>query len=243
MNNDYLSLGLDQMSCGSQPRCHPTAYQLLARHRSCIETDTGLEGAALAVAQHAFEDINPWETLRELEGLAQKVLERVRRRQTDALLAHLHDVFFDDEGFCQVRSHILPVHVYLPTALALRQAADVTLALIYKAVARRVGLKIVAVTHCNQFLIAVASDPLPQLIDVCQAGRAISWQELCDQCSMPMRGVGRDAADWPASVRRVSHREWLARMLVHLQHPFWLGGHLADMAAINDMLALVDSWS
>ncbi|GIW92778.1 MAG: hypothetical protein KatS3mg110_0819 [Pirellulaceae bacterium] len=234
-SNSFAANALRRSLCGVR------AYDMLADQKPAIETAEGLEAAAVAIALHAFEDMDTNEPLAELDRLACKVTQRLHHPTPTAILAHLHEVLFEEERFGPPLGGHLPLHVYLPTALALHRAVDVTLALIYKAIARRAGLSAVAVTNGDRFLILVLSEEPPQLVDVSQGGRVVARDELVRNGQpLPAHNLSRPYNG--PSLRIVSHREWVARMLTCLEYHYWQGGHLLDMAAMGEMLTLVDSW-
>ncbi len=74
--------------------CSPQSYQLFMQAVEALEESSGLLQAAVAISMHELIDTDPNQVERQLQSYADHVLERVHSRSPEALLAHLHDVFF-----------------------------------------------------------------------------------------------------------------------------------------------------
>ena len=60
-----------------------------------------------------------------------------------AVLAHLHEVLFDEEGFAgNVDDYYNVANSYLPVVLETRRGIPISLTLLYKLVAERLGLPV-----------------------------------------------------------------------------------------------------
>src|SRR5262245_27917497 len=85
----------------SQPTpayCRPQAYAAFARELPHVESTLGLFRAAFAIAQHDRPNADVEQALTAIENLADTVGSRVHSSNTQARLAHLHDVLFDVVG-------------------------------------------------------------------------------------------------------------------------------------------------
>ena len=69
------------------------------------------------------------------------MLWRVRGNQQQALLAHLHQFLFEEQGFAgNSNDYYNPFNSYLPALLQTKLGLPISLSLIYKLVAERLGL-------------------------------------------------------------------------------------------------------
>src|SRR5688572_6528615 len=79
--------------------CSPRAYQLLNEQLDSLESLDSLVRASVAVAMHQMDEVEPAAVEATLQKYADTVRSRVRGRQTQAILAHLHEYLFDELGF------------------------------------------------------------------------------------------------------------------------------------------------
>ena len=84
---------------------------------------------------HALDDVDPERVEQRLKVISLRVLERSPSRRPAAILANLHAVLFDEEGFAgNLDNYYNALNNYLPAVLASRRGVPVTLSLIYKMV-------------------------------------------------------------------------------------------------------------
>ena len=79
--------------------CSPQAFTLLARQVPVIGSPDALLNGAIAIAAHQMENVDAAEVDSTLQSFADTVRSRVRGEQTQALLAHLHEFLFEEQGF------------------------------------------------------------------------------------------------------------------------------------------------
>ena len=82
--------------------CNPEAFDLLKTQLEVIEAPDALVLGASAIAMHQVRNVEPAEVQATLNRYADKVRSRVHGSQPQALLAHLHDVLFEEEKFIVV---------------------------------------------------------------------------------------------------------------------------------------------
>ena len=100
-----------------------------------------IENGAVAIAMHQVENVDIAEFDATLQKYADAVRSRVRGSQPQALLAHLHDVLFEEEKFTgNQEDYYNTANSYLPEVLRTKRGLPITLSLIYKVVAERLGL-------------------------------------------------------------------------------------------------------
>src|SRR5436190_3494368 len=138
--------------------CRPAAYDAFALEIPRVDTTTGLFRAAFAIARHEQPEAEVDQAEATIAELADMVSRRVHSRNVDAKLAHLHDVLFDVVGFVgNVDDYYNPANSYLPDVLRTHRGLPITLVLIYKCVAERVGLEVRGINSPGHFLAAVRS--------------------------------------------------------------------------------------
>ncbi len=222
--------------------CRPAAYRLLGRQLSSIgspaaSSDALLSGA-LAVSMHQLGDVDAATVRAELHGFADRVTARVRGSQPQALLAHLHNVLFDEEGFTGGQEdYYNPVNSYLPAVLRNRRGLPITLALVYKLVADRIGLRAWGVGLPGHFLIGVQeSADRTLLVDCFNGGRVLSVDDAKAQAAAQ---VGPEFEWSDELLRPVGPRHWLTRMLQNLLNLFGAQNAYVDVAAMLEMEMLL----
>ena len=219
--------------------CRPQAYETLAHQMPVIETPEGLLHGSIALAMHEMPDATPDTVEPRVEALARRVRERVRSDQPQALLAHLHAVFFEEEGFQgNAEDYYDPANSYLPAVLESRRGIPITLSLIYKCVADRVGLRAYGINAPLHFLVGIkpaAGEPM-LLIDPFFAGRALSHTEAFEHISQ-IAGQRIEPDDQLLPI--ATHRQWLLRMVRNLLGIFERHGQTDRMAAMLELASLL----
>src|SRR3954453_21726515 len=138
--------------------CRPAAYDGFAIEMPRVDSTTGLFRAAFAMARHEPPDANVDQAEAALAELADTVGRRVHSPNVDAKLAHLHDVLFDVVGFVgNVDDYYNPANSYLSEVLRTHRGLPITLVLVYKCVAERIGLDVRGINSPGHFLAAVRS--------------------------------------------------------------------------------------
>jgi regulator of sirC expression with transglutaminase-like and TPR domain len=222
--------------------CAPAAYRVLSRQLPSVATSDGLLNGALAIAMHEMGDVNADAVRADLQDLADRVRGRVHGDQPQALLAHLHDVLFDDEGFTgDQEDYYKPANSYLPVVLESRRGLPITLSLVYKLVADRLGLQCWGVGLPGHFLVGVSDARSKQggqtmLVDCFNGGRVLSVDDARQQVATQFG----DEVEWTDdALRPVSHRHWITRMLQNLLNLFGAQDQFSDVAAMLEMEMLL----
>lgn len=217
--------------------CAPDAFNLLSRQVAAIESPEALMQGAIAVAMHQIENVDPAAIEAQIQGYVDQVRSRVRGSQPQALLAHLHDVLFDEEGYSgNQQDYYNTANSYLPEVLRTKRGLPITLSLIYKVVAERLGIKAWGVGLPGHFLCGIEVDSKIMLVDPFDGGRLIT----VDEAHARMQEMLGPDVEWSDELLQpVSNRHWLTRMLQNLLHTFGNSGHFADVAAVLEMEMLL----
>ncbi|MGA2233038.1 MAG: transglutaminase-like domain-containing protein [Tepidisphaeraceae bacterium] len=218
--------------------CKPAAFKLLTRQAQNINSDQALLMGAIAISMQQLDDVSPAGVDGTLSRYAQTVQSRVRGPQPQALLAHLHEVLFEEEGYAgNADDYYNPSNSYLPTVLQTKRGLPITLSLLYKNVADRLGLRTRGIGLPGHFLVAV---DLPgcesMLIDPYAGGRMLTVDEAHER----MKELLGPEAEWSEELLQpASNRHWLTRMLQNLLHVFGTNNQYAEMAAVLEMEMLL----
>jgi regulator of sirC expression with transglutaminase-like and TPR domain len=218
--------------------CRPQAFYFFAEQLPRIDTTEGLLNAAIAVSMHALDDVQPEFVKSRLRRLSQRVRRRVRGRQTQARLAHLHEVLFEEEGFVgNSRDYFNPLNCYLPAILVTRRGIPITLTLVYKAVAEGVGLEVEGVNAPGHYLARVKTEEGPMIMDPFFEGSLLTPEEAFQRVEQV---TGRPTPRDPQYLDAATHTQWVSRLLLNLQHMFASTDRRNDVAAMGELQALLD---
>jgi regulator of sirC expression with transglutaminase-like and TPR domain len=217
--------------------CTPQAFELLTGQIDAIESSDALLHGAVAIAMHQFNDVDPAKVDGQLQAMVDVVRQRVRGNQPQALLAHLHDYLFDELGFTgNTDDYYAAENSYLPKVLETRHGLPISLSLLYKILAERLGFRAWGVGLPGHFLCGIECDGMEMLIDPFANGGVITPDEAHDR----MREAFGEEIEWSSAfLEPVSHRHWLTRMLQNLLRVFGSGSRYADVAAILEMEMLL----
>jgi regulator of sirC expression with transglutaminase-like and TPR domain len=218
--------------------CSPGAFKLLGRQSPILESPDALVHAAVAVAMHQMPSASAARVDNTLQRYVERIRDRVHGSQPQALLAHLHHLLFEEEGFNgNHQEYRDPANSYLPAVLKSRRGLPITLCLIYKVIAQRLGLKVWGVSMPGHFLVAVdVPEGAPMLVDPFYAGGVVTVSEATERLDKLFGGQ----VDWSDDyLQPVSHRQWVTRILQNLLNLFGGRGQYTDVAAVLEMEMLL----
>lgn len=211
-----------------------------------VESSTpGLFRAACAISLHECPKLDVHQAWQGIRALAATVKSRVRSTETEAKLAHLHDVLFDVVGFNgNVDDYYNPANSYVPHVLATRRGLPITLVLIYKCVAEEVGLTVRGVNSPGHFLAAVHCSKAGRFtggsewmyVDPFYSGALLTQDDVFHRIA---EATGRDDPPSSAWLAAATHRQWLFRMLNNLQAVFHHAGRERDFYAMQELQSLL----
>lgn len=222
--------------------CRPDAFQLLLTETPTLDRTSSLFRAAWAVALHDDPEADLGDGEATIDRLASTVQARVRSRQQEALIAHLHDVLFEVYGLRgDAEQYYDPRNSYLPQVLRRRRGLPITLSLIYKAVAQRLDVTVYGVNAPGHFLAEVVADG-PQrrtsmYVDPFYGGSVLQPSEAYERIAQT---TGRPVAASRKLLARATHRQWLGRILNNLQATFASAGRERDLLAMQELQQLLN---
>lgn len=237
---------------------------MFARQITTIDSSgaEGLLAAATAVAMHEMPEADLAAVSLQLQHFADEVAARVPRQieslrasqpvDPEPVLAHIHEVLFEEAGFRgNMDDYFNPRNSYVPAVLEGRSGIPVTLTLIYKVIAERLGLTVHGINTPGHFLAAI--DPPPQFrraangngaccsrmyIDVFNHGRVLTKPEVFDLLE---QSLGRSMSNEKGLLCPADNRQWVNRILQNLQNIFTFTRREADLAAMQEMTALLQT--
>jgi regulator of sirC expression with transglutaminase-like and TPR domain len=217
--------------------CNPDAYNLFAEEVPKLDTTDGFLRASIAVAMHALDDVIPEDVDDYLLALATRVRARARSDQVTALVAHLHEVLFVEEGFAGDNSTFyLPLSSYVPAVCVSRRGNPVTLAAIYKVVAVRTGLFVQGLNSPGRFLVRVRGGQSWLTVDPFDRGRVLSQLEAVSLVEGVTNRMDTSRKD---VFRPATHALWLSRIIANLESILSSAKRYDDLAAMQELHALL----
>jgi len=218
--------------------CSVDAYKLLAKQIDSLDSPDALLNGAAAIAMHQMERVEPAALDAQLQKYADTVRSRVRGPHIQAMVAHLHELLFEEEGFAgNTQEYYDPANSYLPAVLATKRGLPITLSLIYKIVAERLGLRAWGVGLPGHFLVAVEEGPQRLLlVDPFAKGRILTTGEAHAR----LQEMFGEEMEWSDDMLRpATNRHWLTRILQNLLHIFGTNNRYSDVAAVLEMEMLL----
>ena len=186
---------------------------------------------------HELDQVDPRQTAERVFELAARARRRVRGDSPKALVAHLHDVLFEEEKLSgNVEDYYNPHNSYVPSVIETRHGLPITLSLIYTAAARRLGLKAVGINAPMHFMAGVEVEGAMLMVDPFFGGRAVTRAEAIERLEQMTRSriANRDGL-FPVA----TPQQWLRRMLANLQNVFQETDRRIDLAAMSELQTLL----
>jgi regulator of sirC expression with transglutaminase-like and TPR domain len=213
--------------------CSPEAFKLLTSQLPAINSPDALLQGAVAVSLHQLPHAEPTKVDSTIQGYVDAIRSRVRGKQPQALMAHMHDHLFEELKFSgNTLDYYNTANSYVPAVVETKLGLPISLCLIYKAVAERLGFRTWGVGLPGHFLCGIEVDGARMLVDPFAGGRILTP----DEAQQRMREIFGDEVEWSEELLRpASNRHWLTRMLQNLLNIFGSSGAYADVAAMLEM--------
>ena len=194
---------------------------------------------AVAVSMHELDGVDPTAVETTLSQWANEINSRVRSGNQQALVAQMHQLLFDERGLAgNTEDYYNRENSYISQVLATGRGIPVTLSLIYKCIAQRVGLKSRGINAPAHFLAAVEVNDVWMMVDPFQSGRLLTRDEVFDRLDqMAEEPIVRS----DALLAMATHPQWIARIIHNVEHIFERDGRTDDALAMRELLALVET--
>ncbi|MDQ3014872.1 MAG: transglutaminase-like domain-containing protein [bacterium] len=217
--------------------CNSRGFDLLKQQPPIINSPDALMNGAIAIAMHQLADVEPGDVDAQLQAYVDRIRKRVRGRQAQALMAHMHDILFEEEGYRgNTEDYYSVVNSYLPAVMMTKRGMPITLALIYKIVAERLGLHVYGIGIPGHFLIGIKADGGPMIIDPFHSGRILTPDEVHSR----LQEMFGPEVEWSEEqLLPASNRHWLTHILQNMLTVFEKSGQFNDVAAVLEMEMLL----
>ncbi len=178
------------------------------------ELRCSLEEAALHLARQEYADLEPAPWLRELDGFAERVRVLISAdAPAPEVIGAASDVLFRELGFRgNDEDYYAPTNSFLNVVLETRRGIPISLAVVYQAVVRRLGLKLEGTAFPGHFLLLSRRPGWPILIDCYHGGRILTEED----CRSRLAALGHETWD-PRCIDAVPDTTILRRMLNNLK--------------------------
>ena len=216
-----------------------TPREAFAEIASRADGEIDLAAAALWIAAEEYPDLVVAQELARLDALAAGAAERV---DADGPLAArvtaLNRYLFSEQAFRGNRDDYYdPRNSYLNEVLARRLGIPISLALVYLAVAERLGLEAAGISFPGHFLLECRDASGEQQVVDAFAGRTLSLDECRRRLSA---AAGRPVAlDPKIHLRAATRREVSLRVLTNLKQIFVGRGDFGRALSCSDRILLL----
>ncbi|MEX2186998.1 MAG: transglutaminase-like domain-containing protein [Pirellulales bacterium] len=219
--------------------CRPAAYHAFEHAVPHLDSTDGLLAAAIAVSMHELDDVNPGLVFDVIASLADEVRSRVKSESPQALVAHLHEILFTEFDLAgNTEDFYSTTNSYVPEIILTKRGLPITLSLVYKAVAERVGLRVTGINAPGNFMVAVHVNGSRMLVDPFCRGRTLTAGEAEARIE---ETVGQKIPAGENVLSEASNRQWIARILRNLQAVFFHMHRHGDLAAMQELSELLPS--
>lgn len=203
-----------------------------------------LLGAALIVARVEYPRLQPAATVEAIDRLGEGARARLASLDGAPLgerIAALGCFLYDEQGFDGNRDHYGDFRNSLINVVVERRTGiPITLALIYREVARRAGLEVHGVSFPGHFLLrapAGAGEDDLIIVDPFEGGRRL---DLADCRALFRRHVGTDGQFRMDLLHPCTSRQFLARMLNNLKRVYIEQRSFVQAKAVTELLLAVE---
>ena len=194
-----------------------------------------LEAACCAVAQQMQAASAPLEVSDELDRWANRVQRRLCGDDPLAVLAHLHDVLFEEMALRgNLQSYYVIDNLLIDSVVRRREGMPVMLCLVYQRIADRLGVTAQGLNMPGHFLLRVR-DPWGWLVvDPFCRGRVLDEEQAIHRLSL--------ATQWSVDDLRQRWRaatpvEWFRRILLSLEHALDRCGWYEKLDFVKSLLS------
>jgi regulator of sirC expression with transglutaminase-like and TPR domain len=201
--------------------------------------DIDLVRVNLEIAADAYPGLDPEPWLRRIDRLAERIADRcAATAPRKAILAQINWVLFVEEGFRGNQEHYDdPRNSYLNEVLERKLGIPISLSVLYRAVAQRLGVPLEGVNFPAHFLLRVADSPEPLFVDPFNGGQVFGVEGCLERYRL-MTGTAvaalNGAALAPASAAAI-----VARMLRNLKASYLRQGDLESALPVVRRLAVL----
>jgi regulator of sirC expression with transglutaminase-like and TPR domain len=212
--------------------CSLQAYRLFQVNAADLTTTRSMLIAAVAISSHGNGEYDLGFCTNAISYYARKVRSRTSGRHQQGLLAHLHEILFEKEGFRADPATLTePECNYIGPVLKGKIGSPSMLCLIYKAVAEELGINVDGISIPGMFLARVrCRNSEPMFIDCSNQGRALTAEEIVQELD------DFQAAEAEDFLEPITNDLWISRILDNLLQSYMERNLVADAAAAVELM-------
>ncbi len=219
----------------------PDAFRRFSEAVKGPDSSVDLFGAALIIAGLRGEPVDAHACAREIDLLAESVLEQAGPAHDDESLAHAvdHELFAVAGFHGNSGDYNDPQNSYFDRVLAMRTGIPITLSLVYMEVAQRVGLRCDGIGYPGHFIVRCGSLEAAIYIDPFHQGARVDREELL----AGLRGQDLAGAVAESFLAAATRRQILQRMLHNLYGIFAANGDAPRLREVVELLLCIEPWN
>jgi len=178
-----------------------------------------LAQAAITIARLEYPDLDPRDTLRDLDVLATEIRERLPRgaRKEEFMAMISRRLFTELEFRGNEENYYDPRNSCLNAVLERKLGNPITLSILYMEIAKRLDLKADGISFPGHFLVRVHCDRGVVVIDPFNGGETLTEPDLRRRLAEVQGQTDANMADLDELLAPASQREILVRMLRNLK--------------------------
>ncbi|HVK56206.1 MAG TPA: tetratricopeptide repeat protein, partial [Burkholderiales bacterium] len=178
-----------------------------------------LAQAAITIARLEYPDLDPRDTLRDLDVLATEIRERLPRgaRKEEFMAMICRRLFTELEFRGNEENYYDPRNSCLNAVLERKLGNPITLSILYMEIAKRLDLKADGISFPGHFLVRVHCDRGVVVIDPFNGGETLTEPDLRRRLAEVQGQTDANMADLDELLAPASQREILVRMLRNLK--------------------------
>lgn len=217
--------------------CNPVAFDRLTALLPDMDAERTLLPATMAICEHTETEMTLPEVDDRLGQMSRVIAARCHGTQQQGLLAHLHDYLFEELGFeGNSEDYYNPQNSLLPSVMYSRKGLPITLSLLYKLIADRVGLNVWGVGLPGHFVVGVNYCGKTAWVDPFAAGRLLTLQEAKSRVS----GQFGSQLEWSDRLLApVGNRYWITRVLQNLLSSYTRSESFVELASVLELEVLL----
>jgi len=180
-------------------------------------TNDNLALGALLIALEEYPRLDVDHYLRQLDGLAERVLRRSAAREPAVFrLGHLHAEMFDRDGYTgDETSYYDPRNAFLNEVIDRKTGIPITLSIVFLHVASKVGLNAYGVGLPGHYIVKVQFELNEVYVDPFRGGTTLTMPEIAGLLHESSGGQVKLSSE---HLRSWTGRQTLIRVLANLQN-------------------------
>lgn len=216
-----------------KPICCPLeAFEMMREAVATIDTDDGLLVGLCAIDRMTNELVHPPTVKGEIEAIAMTVVARLQSSSIHAMLAHLHQVLFDEMKFSGNTTQYHAVeNSHITSVLTSKRGLPITLSAVYALVGRQLGMVVHGLGLPGHFCVGVEVDGKVMIVNPFDDGGVLNRKEALAWVRNT-HGAQEWSDEW---MQPVTHRHWLTRVMQNLLHSYSECDKLGCMAGLLEL--------